>query len=138
MLITLLFIIAKFYAPFALFYCENITSILTYPWTKFCRCLVPVRLPVSPLEATFQPHSLYEPMEPQEEPKDTAPTPPPSPVQAPEPVLPQEELEPKEEVVYLSDDEDDELAQDGEQPPSPPQDGSAEVGVSSLPMGWIM
>jgi hypothetical protein len=55
-------------------------------------------------------------MEPQEEQEDTAPTPPPSPVQMPEPDLPQEELEPKEEVVYLSDDEDDELAQDGEQP----------------------
>jgi hypothetical protein len=76
-------------------------------------------------------------MEPHEEPEDAAPTPPPSPVQAPEPVLPEEYLEPKEEVVYLSDDEDDELAQDGEQPLSPTQDGSAEVGVSSLPMGWI-
>jgi hypothetical protein len=76
-------------------------------------------------------------MEPKEEPKDTTPTPPPSPVQALEPDMPQEELEPKEEVVYLSDDEDDELAQDGEHPPSPPQDGSAEVGVPSLPMGWI-
>jgi hypothetical protein len=41
----------------------------------------------------FPPRSLYEPMEPQEEPEDTAPTPPPSPIQAPEPVLPQEELE---------------------------------------------
>jgi hypothetical protein len=71
-------------------------------------------------------------MEPQEELEDIAPTLPPSPVQTPEPVLPQEELEPKEEVVYLSDDEDDELAQDGEQPSSPPQDGFAEVGVSSL------
>jgi hypothetical protein len=53
-------------------------------------------------------------MEPQEEPEDTAPTPPPSLEQAPELVLPQEELEPKEEVVYLSDDEDVELAQGGE------------------------
>jgi hypothetical protein len=52
-------------------------------------------------------------VEPQEEPEDTAPTPPPSTVQALEPVFPQEELEPKEEVVYLSDGEDDELAQDG-------------------------
>jgi hypothetical protein len=51
--------------------------------------------------------------------------------------MPQEELEPKEEVVYLRDDEDDEFAQDGEQPSSPPQDGSAKVGVPSLPMGWI-
>jgi hypothetical protein len=53
-------------------------------------------------------------MEPKEEPEDTTLTPPPSPVQAPELDMPQEELEPKEEVVYLSDDEDDELAQDGE------------------------
>jgi hypothetical protein len=75
-------------------------------------------------------------MELKEELEDTAPTPPPSPVQAPEPDMPQEELEPKEEVVYLSDDEDAELAQDGEQPSSPPQDGSAEVGVPSFPMGW--
>jgi hypothetical protein len=76
-------------------------------------------------------------MEPQEELEDTTPTPPPSPMQTPELVLPQEELEPKEEVIYLSDDEDDELAQDGEQPPSPPQNGSTEVGVPTLPMGWI-
>jgi hypothetical protein len=76
-------------------------------------------------------------MEPKEELEDIAPTPPPSSVQVPEPDMPQEEFEPKEEVVYLSDDEDDELAQDGEQPPSPPQDGSAEVGVPFLPMGCI-
>jgi hypothetical protein len=76
-------------------------------------------------------------MEPHEEPEVIAPTLPPSPVQVPEPVLPQEDLEPKEQVAYLSDDEDDDPAQDGEQPPSPPQDGSTEVGVPSLPMGWI-
>jgi hypothetical protein len=75
-------------------------------------------------------------MELREEPEDTAPTPPPSPDQAPKPDMPQEELEPKEEVVYLSDDEDAEFAQGGEQPPSPPQDGSAKVGVPSFSMGW--
>jgi hypothetical protein len=68
-------------------------------------------------------------MELREEPEDTAPTP-------PGPDMPQEELEPKEEVVYLSDDEDAEFAQGGVQPPSPPQDGSAEVGVPSFSMGW--
>jgi hypothetical protein len=77
-------------------------------------------------------------MEPKEEPEDTAPTPPLSPVQAPELDMSQEEFEPKEEVVYLSDEEEDELAQEGEQPLSPPQDGSTEVGVPSLPMGWII
>jgi hypothetical protein len=77
-------------------------------------------------------------MEPHEEPEDAAPTPPPSPIQVPELVLPQEDLELEEEVVYLSDDEDNEPAQDGEQPPSPPEDGSTEVGVMSLPMGWII
>jgi hypothetical protein len=84
----------------------------------------------------FPPHSQYESMELREEPEDTTPTPPPSPDQASEPDMPQEELEPKEEVVYLSDDENAEFAQGGEQPPSPPQDGSAEVGVPSFSMGW--
>jgi hypothetical protein len=72
----------------------------------------------------YPPCSLYEPEELQEEPEelqeeleDTTPTPPSTPDQAPEPVLPQEEIEPKEEVIYLSADEDVELAHNGGQPP---------------------